>query len=65
MRERAGAPILGNDLHPGAVSLARRDAEIAGVADDIIFSQGDAGVWRPAHAPDVVVSNPPWEVDTG
>ena len=39
VRDRAGAPILGNDLHPGAVALARRDAEMAGVAGDITFSQ--------------------------
>ncbi|KAK9811854.1 hypothetical protein WJX72_011203 [[Myrmecia] bisecta] len=52
--------LLGNDLHEGAVALARRDAVAAGVDDMIEFSSGSCASWRPREVPHVVITNPPW-----
>lgn len=63
--ERAARPnarpsIAANDVHDGALSLARRDATRAGVADCIQFSSSPIDRFRPPFRPDVVVVNPPW-----
>lgn len=50
----------GNDLHPGALSLARKDAEAAGVAQFIEFTDTDIADYHPAQTPRTVVVNPPW-----
>lgn len=64
--ERAPLPILGNDWHPAAVELAKRDAGSAGVFHDIIFSSQDASDHRldgsVARKPNLVVCNPPWDL---
>ena len=52
--------VWGNDLHTGALSLAVRDAEAAGVRDIIRFHHGDCDAWTLPHAPNLVVTNPPW-----
>ncbi len=63
--ERAARPdaaprIAANDSHEGALSLARRDAARAGVADCITFSSRPVRSFTPPFRPDVVVVNPPW-----
>ena len=54
------APIAGNDHHAGALSLARKDAEAAGVAEFVEFSQSDVAEYAPPFAPGLVAVNPPW-----
>lgn len=62
-----------NDWHPAAVALARKDAAMAGVLNDVSFHHGDAKDWTPitaaaagpsaaAFAAALVVSNPPWDL---
>jgi len=60
MRPADGVHIWGNDVHPGALSLAVRDAETAGVKDLIRFHHGECGSWQLPRPPTVVVCNPPW-----
>jgi len=63
-RERAHGErsvfIGANDRHGGALKLARRDAQAAGVLDAIRFSHGDVETYRPERTPALVVTNPPW-----
>lgn len=54
------APILANDIHPGALELAKKDAATAGVAEFITFNLGDAVHYAPHQKPDLVTVNPPW-----
>ena len=61
-RGRAPRPILANDLHGGALRLAERAAHAAGVGDSIDFSVSPAADWAPAERPNLVVTNPPWDV---
>uniref|UniRef100_A0A0G4HAJ2 THUMP domain-containing protein n=1 Tax=Chromera velia CCMP2878 TaxID=1169474 RepID=A0A0G4HAJ2_9ALVE len=64
-----GVAALGNDWHGGALTLARRDAKAAGVADLIRFTEDDVAHWRlsvgsargPCHLPSLFVTNPPWD----
>ena len=60
-RRPARGAILANDVHPAAIALARRDAQAAGVADCIEFSNDDVRDYEPPTAPSFVVSNPPWD----
>jgi putative N6-adenine-specific DNA methylase len=57
-----GAPprLWGNDAHGGALALAARDAEAAGVRSLIRLHSGDAAEWRLPAPPQLVVCNPPW-----
>ncbi|MFH1022260.1 MAG: THUMP domain-containing protein [Planctomycetota bacterium] len=59
-RDTLPAPILANDIHPGSLALARRDARAAGVDRFIQFSQGDIAGYHPSSPPAVVLVNPPW-----
>ncbi|MGE5552872.1 MAG: THUMP domain-containing class I SAM-dependent RNA methyltransferase [Betaproteobacteria bacterium] len=52
--------IKGYDLHPGAVGLARRHAEEAGVATDLAFAVQDMAELRLPPGPGFVVCNPPY-----
>lgn len=52
--------IEGNDLHRGAIGLARHAADAAGVEHLVRFSIGDARDFQPKDAPAHVVSNPPY-----
>jgi putative N6-adenine-specific DNA methylase len=52
--------IAANDHHAGALSLARKDAESAGVASFIQFSQADIAEFVPPDGLRLVVVNPPW-----
>jgi putative N6-adenine-specific DNA methylase len=63
-RRRFNAPppgrLMANDLHPGAVAIARQSAKRAGVERSIAFREGDIADWEPAKAPTMVVVNPPY-----
>ena len=63
-----GAQLIAVDISPGALALARLNAERHGVAGRIAFRQGD--LLAPLDAPvDLLVSNPPYtvldEIDPG
>ncbi len=53
-------PLCGLDIDGKALSAARRNAESADVADQIVFEKGDARDWRPAAASGWLVTNPPY-----
>jgi putative N6-adenine-specific DNA methylase len=50
----------GSDRHEGAIALARRDAEAAGVADFCRFVVADAAERRPENDARLVYCNPPY-----
>lgn len=52
--------IWGGDIHGGALSLADRDAEAAGVRHLIRLYHGDCADWELPYTPQLVISNPPW-----
>ncbi|CAG9467463.1 unnamed protein product [Pedinophyceae sp. YPF-701] len=51
--------IVGSEIHPGAVALARECASRAG-AGNVAIRHGNCVSWRLPRAPDVIVTNPPW-----
>ena len=59
LHERHAATGLGTDISEAALAVARRNAEVAGVADRASFAQSDwlSGV---AGSFDLIVSNPPY-----
>lgn len=61
-RPRAPCAILANDLIRGNLALAERAASAAGVATSISFSAADAAAYQPPDAPQLVLTNPPWDV---
>ncbi len=54
------ALLMANDIHGGALSLAKKDARSAGVERFIRFSNKDVAHYTPPEKPKLVVSNPPW-----
>ena len=52
--------ILGNDIHGGAVNLARQAATKAGVQHLTHFSVTDIAQYKPARPVGLFVTNPPW-----
>jgi len=61
-RTTAPMPILANDWHRGASELAQRAAEAAGVVGCIEFSEHSVIDYVPSQTPQLVVSNPPWDL---
>ncbi|PRW59721.1 RNA methylase [Chlorella sorokiniana] len=59
-RPPAGVECWGNDLHQGALSLALKDVEAAGMQPMIRLHKGECRDWRLPRPPTLVVSNPPW-----
>jgi putative N6-adenine-specific DNA methylase len=61
-RAKESLPFLleGADRHGGALSLARRGAEAAGVAGLVRFTQAELRAFVPAQPPKVVIVNPPY-----
>jgi hypothetical protein len=53
---------LANDLIRGNLALAERAASAAGVATSISFSAADAAAYQPPDAPQLVLTNPPWDI---
>ena len=58
--ERPSARVIGIDLSPDALALARENEERLGVTGRIEWRQGDLLAGVPAGALDAVVSNPPY-----
>jgi putative N6-adenine-specific DNA methylase len=56
------AVAIANDIHPGAIELANRGAEIAGVGGLIDFSCTDIAAYTPAISPNFILTNPPWDI---
>ena len=52
--------LLGVDRHPGAVGIAKKSAQTAGLSHLMQFEIADAAVFEPPYPPAVVVANPPW-----
>ena len=63
LHEMKGAHGVGVDIAPGAISIARHNAERNGVADRVSFQEAHwgAGITGPF---DLIVSNPPYIVDS-
>jgi len=59
-RQAMACPILLNDVHPGALALARKDSVSAGVDAFLKFSNADITDFTPPQPPNLVVVNPPW-----
>ncbi|MBI2921039.1 MAG: RNA methyltransferase [Planctomycetes bacterium] len=59
-RTRLGFAVEGADRHPGAVNLAKKGAEAAGVGNLVKFDLADAKDWIPSTTPAVVFTNPPY-----
>ena len=53
---------IANDIHPGAIELATRGAEMAGVSSLIDFSCSDIGKYSPQAESNFILTNPPWDV---
>jgi len=56
------APIHASDRNAGALRLARKNAEAAGVADLVRFAREDAAAVVPPPGPGVLAVNPPYGV---
>ena len=54
--------VWGNDMHAGALGLALRDCEAAGVRSVVRLHHGDARAWQLPRPPQLVCTNPPWWV---
>ncbi|MHB8193766.1 MAG: THUMP domain-containing class I SAM-dependent RNA methyltransferase [Bellilinea sp.] len=61
-RHLPSAVILGSDRDAGAILTARQNAERAGVADWVQFSQAAISAINPPEGPGWVVTNPPYGV---
>jgi release factor glutamine methyltransferase len=63
--ERPAATIVGSDISPAALAVARRNAERHDVADRITFRTGDllAGLDVTDRKFDAILANPPYVVD--
>lgn len=60
--EAAPAPIVARDLHPRALEMARRNAELAGVGGDVRFERGDVRDLSPEAFSEAgtLCTNPPY-----
>jgi putative N6-adenine-specific DNA methylase len=54
------APIVAGDRDPRALELARRNAERAGVAAQLVFHTGDAAALPLPPSPGLLLANPPY-----
>ena len=52
--------ILGQDIDPAAVELARHNASLAGVGDTVTFRVGDARQFSPGEPAGRIITNPPY-----
>ena len=62
---RAGVPILGSDRDAGAIDAARANAERAGVAEDVSFTQRPFSSVAPPAGTGLLASNPPYGIRVG
>ena len=59
-RPPPGVECWGNDVHQGALSLALKDVQAAGMRPIVRLHAGECRDWRLPHPPALVVCNPPW-----
>ncbi|MSR74077.1 MAG: hypothetical protein EXS14_01195 [Planctomycetes bacterium] len=61
-RRRTTCPVqfYGSDHHPGAIWIAKRSAQLAGVQTCTRFEELDIANYAPPETPNLVVTNPPW-----
>lgn len=52
--------IIGNDINPRVLHLARQHAEAAGIADDVHFQQQPLAEFRSAKKYGCIITNPPY-----
>lgn len=57
---KAPAPIIGSDLHAGALAQAGRNAARAGVTDDVVLERAHAATRSAPSPAGLVAVNPPW-----
>src|SRR5690606_8353295 len=57
---RATAPIIGSDLHAGALAQAGRNAARAGVTEDIVLERAHAAARSAPSPAGLMAVNPPW-----
>lgn len=54
-------PIIGRDISPAAIEVARRNLTAAGVAKDVDIAVQPISAWEEAPAPEgIIVTNPPY-----
>ncbi|KAL4458935.1 hypothetical protein ABPG75_013800 [Micractinium tetrahymenae] len=56
----AGVEVWGNDVHQGALGLALRDIQAAGMQRMVRLHHGECRDWALPRPPGLVVANPPW-----
>ncbi|MBC7788908.1 MAG: class I SAM-dependent RNA methyltransferase [Anaerolineae bacterium] len=61
----AASPILGSDRDAGAIAAAMANAERAGVAADVEFSERALSAIEPPVSPGWLITNPPYGVRVG
>jgi len=57
---RAGCAVVAIEIDPSRLAMARHNAKLYGVADQIEFACGDARVIVPERAADLLFIDPPW-----
>ena len=61
VRARLEQPIVGSDLHPGAVAMAGNNARAAGIGHVLSFTHRDLRDCRPPDGPPgILLTNPPY-----
>jgi putative N6-adenine-specific DNA methylase len=61
--QQAPLPVIfANDIHPGAVALAKQSARLARVSSFIAFSNVNAADYSPGVGVQMAVTNPPWDL---
>ncbi|HEV3440838.1 MAG TPA: THUMP domain-containing protein, partial [Gemmata sp.] len=61
VRKELPAPIMGSDIHPGAIELARTNTRSAGVGHLVTIDRRDVSEARPPNGPPgVMIVNPPY-----
>ena len=53
---------VANDIHPGAIEIGLRGAEMAGVGPLIDFSCNDITSYTPRIITNFILTNPPWDI---
>jgi putative N6-adenine-specific DNA methylase len=64
-RQRPPVPIVGTDRDAGAVAASRANAERAGVAADVEFTERALSAMEPIPAGGLIATNPPYGVRVG
>ena len=60
LRRSLSFRLMGIDRHAGALGIAKKSAQAAGLSHMMQFKLADAAVFEPPYPPAVVVTNPPW-----